>query len=173
MNPRVDIPFICFVLGVTAGYYMGFQKNKPKEIIESYKPEVRQSDNSLVLERKPDATAKPKQVLPPETKVERIVSVEVETEKPVDRVSVDLTVVSEPDGSKRVIASSPDGRVIGGADIPVTPISIPRTQSWAVGGLYNPNLKKYGGFVQYKKGPYIAQVIAVGGNLSVGVGFTF
>ena len=173
MNWRIDLYGICLVAGLVIGYAFGFQANKPKQIIESYKPEVRQSDNSLVLERKPNASAKPKQAIPPEDKVERIVSVEVETEKPVDRVGIDLTVVSEPDGSKRVIASSPDGRVVGGADIPVAPILIPRVQSWAVGGLYNPHLKKYGGFVQYKKGPYVAQVIAMGDNLSVGVGITF
>ena len=173
MNPRIDIPIACLIVGLTVGFYFGFQQNKPKQIIESYKPEVRQSDNSLVLERKPDASAKPKQVLPPQAKVERIVSVEVETEKPVDHIGVDFTVVSEPDGSKRVIASSPDGRVVGGADIPVAPISIPVVQNWAVGGLYNPHLKKYGGFIQYKKGPYVAQVIAMGDNLSVGVGITF
>ena len=163
----------CLVLGLVAGYYLGFQANKPIAVTETYKPEVRQSDGSLVLERKPDATKKPKQVLPPETTVERIVSVEVQTEKPVDHVSVDLTLVSEPDGSKRVIASSPDGTVVGGADFPVAPISIPRIQHWGVGVAYNPAMKKYGGFVQYKKGPYIAQVIAIGDNLSVGVGFTF
>lgn len=168
-----DISILSLCLGVILGYYAGFKANEPIKITETYKPEVRQTDDSLVLERKPNAAAKPKQIVPPEATVERVVSVEVETEKPVTHVGVDLTLVSEPDGGKRVIASSPDGRIVGGADFPVTPISIPRVQSWAIGGLYNPSLKKYGGFVQYKKGPYVAQVIAIGDNLSVGVGFTF
>lgn len=169
MNWRIA----CLVAGLAVGYYLGFQANKPTQIIESYKPAVIQADGSLVLERKPDADAKPKQSIPPQDKVDRIVTLQVEAPEPVKTVTVDLTVVSEPDGSKRVIASSPDGRIIGGSDIPVAPITIPRVQSWTVGGLYNPSSKKSGGFIQYKKGPYVAQVIAIGDNLSLGVGFSF
>lgn len=170
MIPRY---LICLVVGGAVGYYLGFKVNQPIAVTETYKPAIVQTDGSVVLERKPDAKAKPKQTLPPDAKVERVVSVEVETAEPTNHVRVDLTVISEPDGGKRVVASTPDGRIVGGSDIPVTPILIPRIQNWTVGGLYSPSLKKYGGFVQYKKGAYVAQVIAMSDNVYVGVGINF
>ena len=162
-----------FGLGSALGYYAGFQANKPIQVQETYKPAITQTDGSVILERKPDAKAKPKQTIPPGDTVERIVSVEVETAEPTTHVAVDLTIVSEPDGGKRVVASSPDGRIIGSTDIPVAPILIPRVQNWTVGGLYSPSTRRYGGFVQYKKGPYVAQVLAMSDNVYVGVGINF
>lgn len=173
MIPRYLIYTILVLSSASIGYYAGYKVTKPSQVQETYKPSIIQSDGSVVLERKPDAKAKPKQIIPPSSKVERIVSVEVETEKPTTHVTVDLTVVSEPDGGKRVVASSPDGRIIGSTDIPVAPILIPRVQNWTVGGLYSPSTRRYGGFVQYKKGPYVAQVLAMSDNVYVGVGITF
>ena len=164
---------LALVAGLVIGYGAGFYVTRPKKMVEKPLPAVRQADGSLVLERKPDAQAKPKQTIPKGDKVDRVVHVEVETLKPVTRVAVDLTVVSEPDGSKRVVASSPDGTVIGGTDIPVTPILIPKSLPWSAGAVYSPKDKKYGGFVVYRKGAYVAQVIVIGDTILVGAGLTF
>ena len=168
MKRELIVGGICLVLGYGAGYRI----TRPVKVIEQPKPEVRQVDGSLVLERKKDAP-KPRHIIPEGDKVEREVSVEVETEKPTQSVRVDLSLVSEPDGGKRVVASSPDGKVVGGADFPVAPVVVPPSLNWSVGGLYDPANRKWGGFAQYKKGAYIGQVVAIGGNVYVGVGLNF
>ena len=51
-------------------------------------------------------------------------------------VRVDLTLIRMPDQSRRVIASSPDGRVTGGVDIPVENEATPKELKWASGAVY-------------------------------------
>jgi len=158
-------------------------------------PEVRQVDGSLVLERRPDAAAKPAHVLPKGAKVERIVQVKIQptvkdsltvrprqfvgnetplrdpqsglwaTDGPqtpsgetqaVHQVSfkgingqknfllpppitLDLTLVRMPDGGRRVVASSLDGEIVGGVDVPVdVPALTVRVPKNAMGGMYMP-----------------------------------
>lgn len=49
-------------------------------------------------------------------------------------VTVDLSLVEMPDKSQRVIASSPDGNILGGVDIPVRDAEPqPEPKLWAVG----------------------------------------
>jgi hypothetical protein len=164
---------IILAVGLVAGYGLGYLVTRPRIVMETYKPPIRQADGSLILERKPDAKAKPKQAIPKGDKLERVVQVEVETLKPETKVRVDLSLVSEPDGSKRVIASSPDGAVTGGFDIPTIPVVIPKTLNWSAGAVYSPVKRQYGGFVTYRKGPYVAQVVVVGDNILVGAGINF
>jgi hypothetical protein len=164
---------ILIAFGLVCGYGIGFWLNHRAPVVETYKPAVRQADGSLILERKPNPDAKPKQIIPKEAKIERIVSVEVETLTPTNRISVDLTLVSLPDGSKRVIASSPDGTIVGGTDIPVGPVLKLPDLRWAAGGCYSPSQKKYGAFVQYNKGAFIAQAMMIGDNVNVGLGVRF
>jgi hypothetical protein len=47
-------------------------------------------------------------------------------------VKVDLQLVKDGDG-RRVVASSPDGQVIGGVDVPVEAAINPVSHKWAVG----------------------------------------
>lgn len=69
-------------------------------------------------------------------------------------VRVDLTLLRMQDGTHRVTASSPDGAVIGGVDIPVEAAKPPpRDLRWSAGALYNPAAKTYGGFVTRDLGP--------------------
>jgi len=161
---------ILIAFGLVCGYGIGFWLNHRASVVETYKPAVRQADGSLVLERKPNPDAKPKQIIPKEAKVERVVSVEVETLAPTNRVSVDLTLVSLPDGSKRVIASSPDGAVIGGSDIPVGPVRIEKPIRWAAGAAYSPSQRQWGGFIQYQRGAFLVQTTIIGNNVSAGIG---
>lgn len=101
---------------------------------------VRQPDGALALERKPDEKARPRQQLPRGAKLERVVQATVaptapaqEAGKPCPPVTLDLSLVRDPDGGRRVLASSPDGRVTGGIDIPTEPILMPRERKWAAG----------------------------------------
>lgn len=55
---------------------------------------------------------------------------------PVSAVRVDLTLVRMPDQTQRVIASSPDGTVVGGVDIPTESAVPPKVLKWAAGGVY-------------------------------------
>lgn len=53
---------------------------------------------------------------------------------PCPPVRLDLSLVRMPDQSHRVVASSPDGRVTGGIDIPVVPETpLPPVKKWSVG----------------------------------------
>lgn len=107
-------------------------------------PTVVQTDGSRVLERRPTSRQqKPVAALPPGGKLERQVEVLVQPVAPVTAqsegtapppVKVDLSLVRMPDESRRVVASSPDGAVVGGVDIPVLPIE--RKLNWAAGISY-------------------------------------
>lgn len=153
---------LIFAAGLTTGWMLW----RPKaQKAETYAREVRQQDGSLVLERKPQADAKPAQVIPKGAKVERVVQVTVQPTTPPQSlgpsvgpqggtsgsspveleapaaatsppVRVDLTLVRMPDLTRRVVASSPDGQVVGGVDIPVETADRPRLLRWAAGGVY-------------------------------------
>jgi hypothetical protein len=94
-------------------------------------PAERQSDKSLILERAPDSNAKPAQILPENAKVERVIQVVIQPRyvdiplkvveiNPFTPITIDLTLARMPDGGHRVVASSPDGEILGGVDIPVS-----------------------------------------------------
>lgn len=121
-------PVCVLIVGIGVGLYVGVKISKPKTamVMEEPAPAIRQQDGSLVLERKPDPVAKPAHAIPKGATIERIVSVSVKPKAselqslPVlNPVRVDLTFARLSDQTMRVIASSPDGEVIGGNDIPV------------------------------------------------------
>lgn len=65
--------------GVLAGLALGWQIwGGDAPIVETPLPEVRQRDSSLMLERKPDAAAKPKHLVPKGATVERVATVTVQ-----------------------------------------------------------------------------------------------
>lgn len=113
---------------------------------EKPKPEQRQIDGSLMLERKPDPTAKPQQIIPRRAKVERIAAVTIqpktpapEAGKPCPPITVDLSLIRQTDGNRRILASSPNGQIVGGMDIPVEPISMPYpVKRWSAGISWSP-----------------------------------
>lgn len=119
-------------------------------------PAREQADGSLVLERDPDPAREPApHAIPAGHVEERRISVHVQPDvirksdttntdvsvtpacecKPV---RVDLSLVRDTDGGRRVIASSPDGRILGGLDVPIAADSIFRNREWAAGVSYNP-----------------------------------
>jgi hypothetical protein len=117
---------------------------------ETPAPAVQQSDGSMILERTaPQPKAKPKQTIPKGLKVERIEQVTVqptaraEAGKPCPPVTVDMTLLREPDGGRRVVASSPDGQVVAGLDIPAGTILV-ASPKWSAGITMNPTRQTYG-----------------------------
>lgn len=157
-------------LGLGIGWKLWSPERGPK--VETPALAVVQADGSQILERKPDAAAKPAQHLPTGAKLERVVQVTVQPHLPVvDPVSplpsgsgvsgggdqftrednlvparppcppvrVDLSLVRMPDETRRVIASSPDGQVVGGVDIPLEASAPQRTLKWAAGAEYAVN----------------------------------
>ena len=55
---------------------------------------------------------------------------------PCPPVRVDMSLIRLKDQTRRVIASSPDGDVVGGVDIPVESAAPARVFKWAAGGVY-------------------------------------
>lgn len=131
-------------LALAGGWWMW----RPAPVVETVAPAVTQEDGSKILERKPKADAKPAHKVPRGAKVERIEQVTVQGQglvmpsgevKDCPPVTVDMTVVREADGAKRVIASSPDGQIIAGVDIPVeTAAPPPEPPKWAAGLSFDP-----------------------------------
>lgn len=144
MMPRW-VPLAAVSAAIFAAAALGWWAGQPKPVRETAAPAKRQADGSLVLERKPDAHAKPKQQIPRKARVERVAQVVVqpaaraEPGKPCPPVTVDMSLIREPDGMRRVLASSPDGQVVGGVDIPVesaAPAAEPKR--WAAGVSWAP-----------------------------------
>lgn len=126
----------------TMGWVLGWRSATPKTAPEPWAPPIRQEDGSLVLERVTRPNFKPRHELPGE--LERHVQVVVKpapvvtaSGQPIDvpPLVVDLSLVRVGDG-RRVVASTPGGEIIGGIDMPVQPISMPRSRPNALGGLW-------------------------------------
>jgi hypothetical protein len=178
--------------GVSLGWWL-YRPGAPKW--EPPAPAVRQSDGSLILQRKSDPTAKAPAQIPHGSKLLRVVRVEVQP-KPtlvgdgnsatVDGTNrlicppaeVDLSLLRNPDKTERFVASSPDGRVISGIDIPVAPIPpIPKIPRWSFSALRGYDLYQtrvtWGGAVSYSRGPIALTGGAIGNVLFVGAGVRF
>jgi hypothetical protein len=107
---------------------------------------------SPVPERAPDPKAKPAHKLPDGAVAERVVQVSIQPNAEslaIPRgfaggdatwlprpLTLDLTLARMPDGGRRVIASTPDGMVVKGIDVPV---SVPAVRNFrnAAGGAYS------------------------------------
>lgn len=172
---------LIFAAGVATGWK--FYAPKPAPPI-TYAPEVRQGDGSLILERKPQADPKPAQQVPKGARVERVVQVTVQPHPPgpsgevmgetspsslevpaapvaamPSPVRVDLTLLRMPDQSRRVVASSPDGTVVGGIDIPLEDGRVVRVPKWAAGMVYGTTAwgdRATGAFLDRDLGPFRA-----------------
>lgn len=124
---------------------------RPQPVIEVAKPAVVQTDGSTILERTDtQPSVKPPHVVPKGATVERVVQVKVKPKvviadgikdapslspdaKPANNpITVDLSLVRLTDDTKRVIASSPDGEIVGGMDIPIETLAY-KPRVWAAG----------------------------------------
>lgn len=184
INTLIVVIVITAIIALAGGWYL-WRPAPPKP--ETYAVEQTQNDGSTILERKPDDSARPEHQIPKGAKVERIVSVTVKA-KPVETtpvgiqegeggiiekkadcppVKVDMSLVRMPDDTRRVVASSPDGEVVGGVDIPVEAAKPERKLLWSAGLMFNPLDKRYGGYVDRKMGPFVVggQILQAEGGL--------
>ena len=168
---------LIFAVGMGVGWKLF--RPKPVATVEVAMPAARQADGSLILERAPDAKAVPAQQIPKGAKVERIERIQVRASsapaaataptngsgQPVaaltpalpSTTTVDLTLLRMPDDTQRVVASSPDGTIVGGVDIPVS--SAPREpKSTAIGGYDLVNKAYLAGYL-HKLGPFQVGVV--------------
>lgn len=145
----IVVAVLLVVASLSGAWYLW----KPKKVPDN-KPAsaVAQSDGSVVIEKRPDPKHKPEHKIPSGGKVERDVTVTVKpTAPPVagkcPDVKVNLSLVRLEDKTKRVVASSPSGAVVGGLDIPVEDAEpLPEPKLWAVGGVASTR-GNYGAFV--------------------------
>lgn len=142
---------LSLIVGIGLGLGFGYKIYKPKTRIETYQPEIRQADKSLILERKPGFEIS-KPIIPPGSELTRQAEIIV---KPKDcpEIRVNLALVRLPDSSFRVIANSPDGTIIGGVDVPISTQDPGVDPKWAVGGIYKPN--GYGLFIERTLGALV------------------
>ena len=144
MMPRW-LPWLLAIAALVGAAALGWWLGQPAPVVETAAPEQHQADGSVVLERRPDAKARPKQLIPPKAKLERVAQVTVQPAavpaagEPCPPVSLDLSLVREDDGGRRLLASSPDGTIVGGVDVPVeTAAPPPKPLRWAAGVSWSP-----------------------------------
>ena len=135
---------VLVLAGFALGLGLGWKLYQPKPLPPSAvapKPEVRQPDNSLVLERKENPKAKPKQIIPKGDVVERTGEATIQPDElPHTPVIIDWSLVKEPDGGERIITSSPNGTVVSGQDtVVVNAGQAPKALNWAAGLEYAVN----------------------------------
>lgn len=171
MIPRW-VPIVSIGAAIFAAAAIGWWLGQPKPVQETAAPAQHQADGSMILERRADPKAKPRQVIPRKAKVERVAQVVVQPDafadagKPCPPVTVDMSLIREPDGMRRVLASSPDGQVVGGLDIPVeTAAPPPEPKRWAAGLSWAPVSSTAGVWVD-RDVPVFGQVMRVGAEIN-------
>ena len=98
---------------------------------------------------------------------------------PVPRECPALTVrldLVDKDKGQRVIASSPDGEIVGGIDIPREPYITHKQPKWAIGATYASDKSGdnvIGGFVDRDFGPFRVGVEADQDSIRVRAGVRF
>lgn len=203
ISTRIVIPAATLVLGAALGLGAGWKLYRPKPApVETAAPAIRQADKSLVLQRQPEAKPQPKHELPKGAKLERQIQVTVLPSIPTDArrtlgsgspsqpdhigdanekvqpITVDLSLVKMPSGDQRVIASSPDGTIINGLDIPVQgpmPTAKPLRWSGSVLRGYDAYRRQavWGAAITYSRGPFVVTGGAIGQTVFVGAGIQF
>lgn len=194
-------------VGVAIGLTAGYRLFSPRTIVEAPAPSVRQADSSLVLARRPDTVVTIRHQLPPGFVPERHVELAVQPRPPIAGVSANaanvplpavvvsgtgpivpavvrirLTLGRMPDGTRRVIASSPDGLVLEALslDIPLGESAAPaRKLVHAIGVSRDVLTGAWGAVASHDVGPwrlFAGGAPAQGGRsaqLLVGVGLRF
>lgn len=159
-------------LAIVTAAALGWWLGQPKPVQETYASAQRQADGSTVLERRPNAQAQPKQAIPKKTKLERVSQITVQPNaiatpgKPCPPVTIDMSLVREQDGSRRVLASSPDGEIIAGLDIPVETAAPPeKPKRWSAGLSWSPIDNSAGVWIE-RDVPVFRKVVRVGLDLN-------
>ncbi len=143
---ELTVVAVGILLGVCAGWWMRGWYDKPITRAEPPAPAQRLDGGSLVLERgepgRVEDMPRPPELPKNVERVERVVRVTVRPQlegdgREVERgvmspaapascpdVRVDLALLEMTDGTRRVVASSPDGIILGGVDVPLVPVKV-------------------------------------------------
>lgn len=172
--------------GITAGWYL----HQSTPIVETHKPAITQKDGSVVLERAPDAkTDVPAPKLPGKLERTVVVKVKPKPEKKPEPVKPDangmcpvakecpaltvrLDLVHDAEAGRRVVASSPDGEIVGGIDIPMEKWVRRNENKWAAGLTYDTD-RKVGAFLDRDLGPFRLGIEADQDSIRGRVGLRF
>lgn len=147
--------FWSFVAGLFLGAAALAAWQAPKKVTEAPAAEARQPDGSLALGRTAtNPNAKPVHAIPKGGKAERAIRVDVQPARADCPVcTVDLTLVRMKDDTRRVVASSPTGAVMGGLDVPILPIEIEKKHPWAAGISRGTGGESWGAWLDRDLGP--------------------
>lgn len=145
MNLSSGLLLVLLAVVAALSALAGYSLHEPGvvEVVE-YRPMERQADGSVIAERDPEARPERPPHQLPEGAVEiRYVRVEVAPDPvpdvPCPPVTVDLSLIRDIEGGHRVVASSPNGRVLTALDVPIEPIYLPpAARPWAAGVSYGP-----------------------------------
>lgn len=135
--------WIAGLLLTVAAFGLGWAAwpEKPVPEVITAAPEMRQADNSVIAERRPQAKpSKPPHMLPKGSIEERRGQVVASPALGASSVEVDYSLARMPDGGRRVIVSSPDGAINSALDIPIEAGLVPApAKPWAAGLSYGTN----------------------------------
>lgn len=170
------IGLICIIVGLLGGLTLGWKiYDHPHngKTVEVNADSVRQGDGSLIIKRVVDTIVEPAQIITKNVYVDRVVQVVVvdttkrtpflndknQYECPPCTTTVDLTLVRDKKTNMaRVIASSPDGTVVSGIDVPMNAPVVSKDHPWSVGvvGSYDVinNTNRVGAYIDRKLGPF-------------------
>jgi len=158
---------VLFLAGLASGWWLYHDE----QVTETHKPAITQKDGSVVLERAPDAeTGIPAPKLPGKLERTMVVKVRPRPEKKPEPVKPDangmcpaakecpaltvrLDLVHDAESGRRVVASSPDGDIVGGIDIPIEKWIKRNESKWASGLTYDSD-RKVGAFLDRDLGPF-------------------
>ena len=182
MKNFIIVGLIALVIGLIGGYAIGWgvyhQDNTTRPSTEHSADSSRQRDGSLIIEKVVDTFVTPAQIIPKNVYVERIIKVTVtdtmwrdpvnvngELKCPPCTTQVDLSIVKDKKkNERRVIASSPDGTVVAGIDVPIEESAPVKKHPWTIGvsGSYDVinNTKRVGAYIDRTVGPF-----RIGGEL--------
>ena len=124
-----------WLLGLGTGWHLWVRRQAP--VTPIIQPAIHQADGSVVLETKPTEHPKPAQLVPTGAHVNQTIEATIHTSPvvvplphlppgvqlpafitvPGKDVTVDLSIVTMPNGQRRAVVSSPDGTVLKGMDI--------------------------------------------------------
>lgn len=145
-HKRIEFIALFIALACFTALIFGVATRRSSDIVEAAAPAERMESGALRLHRDPEPPAADAPATPEirmGERLERRARVVVNPRKP-GPVRTDLALIEQPDGGRRVVASSPDGDVIGGIDVPARKLIIPESRKWAAGLSASPTGKRPG-----------------------------
>lgn len=174
---RIGVAVVFVLALLAAGIVIGERSAAPRAEVITYRAPVRQADGSLIAERTPQAkpAAAPHKI-PRGWREERRVSATVKpTRADCPPVALDMSLVRDGEGGKRVVLSSPDGTVTAAQDIPIEPALVPApARRWAAGLAYDPRERKSSAWIERDFArARVGAELSQSGEARLRIGFTF